>query len=179
MTQGVLDPHTYYYRRLYADAVRAVETAQSHPAVDPDRIAVTGGSQGGGLTLAASGLSPAVKVAMPDVPFLCHFRRATEITDSHPYQEIVRYCKVHRDQTDTVFRTLSYFDGMNLAVRSQARALFSVALMDQTCPPSTVFAAYNHYAGPKEIRVWPYNNHEGGEAYQMLEKMKFLIDLWR
>lgn len=179
MTQGVLDPKTYYYRRVYVDAVRAVETAQSHPAVDADRIAVTGGSQGGGLTLAASGLNPAVKVAMPDVPFLCHIRRATEITDCYPYQEIVRYCKIHRDQIDTVFRTLSYFDGMNLAARSQARALFSVGLMDDICPPSTVFAAYNHYAGPKDIRIWQYNNHEGGDSYQMLEKMRFLIDLWR
>ena len=27
MTRGILDPHTYYYRRLITDAVRAVETA--------------------------------------------------------------------------------------------------------------------------------------------------------
>ena len=46
--------------------------------------------------------------------------------------------------------------------------------MDDICPPSTVFAAYNHYAGPKSIRVWPYNQHEGGETYQALEKLKFL-----
>jgi cephalosporin-C deacetylase len=179
MTQGILDPHTYYYRRVFADAVRAIETARSHPTVDPDRIAVTGGSQGGGISLAAAGLESSVAVAMPDVPFLCHYRRATEITDSYPYQEIVHYCKVHRDKVDTVFRTLSYFDGMNFAARAKAQALFSVALMDDTCPPSTVFAAYNHYTGPKNIQVWPYNHHEGGESYQTLAKMQFLITLWR
>src|SRR5512139_2861139 len=58
MTQGVLDPHTYYYRRLYADTVRAIEAARAFPAVDAQRIAVTGGSQGGGLTLAAAALDP-------------------------------------------------------------------------------------------------------------------------
>ncbi len=179
MTRGVLDPRTYYYRRLFTDAVRAVEAASAHPAVDGSRIAVTGISQGGGLALAVAGLAPAlldnaVQACMPDVPFLCHMRRATQITDEHPYQEIVRYCKVHRDKVETVFRTLAYFDGMHFAPRARARALFSVALMDQICPPSTVFAAYNHYAGPKEIRVWEYNDHEGGQTAQLAEQLHFL-----
>jgi len=179
MTQGILDPQHYYYRRVFTDAVRAVETARSHPAVDPQRIALNGGSQGGGITLAVAGLDPTVQAAMPDVPFLCHYRRAVELVDTHPYGEIQQYCKVHRDRIETVFRTLSYFDGMNFATRARASALFSVGLMDMICPPSTVFAAYNHYAGPKDIRIWPYNQHEGGENFQGVEKVKFLTALWR
>jgi len=179
MTRGVLDPRTYYYRRVFTDAVRAVEAAGSHAAVDATRVAVTGGSQGGGIALAVSGLAPAllgdaVKVSMPDVPFLCHYRRATELVDTHPYQEIVRFCKVQRDQIETVFRTLTYFDGVNFAARATARALFSVALMDDICPPSTVFAAYNHYHGAADIRVWPFNQHEGGQSYQTVEQLTFL-----
>ncbi len=178
MTRGILSPHTYYYRRVFADAVRAVETARSHPAVDASRIAVSGSSQGGGIALAVSGLVPDVQAAMPDVPFLCHYRRATEITDAHPYQELVRYLKIQRDKEEAIFATLSYFDGVNFATRARAKALFSVALMDDICPPSTVFAAYNHYAGPKEIRVWRYNNHEGGGTYQVQEKLRFMRSLW-
>jgi cephalosporin-C deacetylase len=173
MTRGVLDPKTYYYRRLIVDAVRALEAARSHPAVDGQAVAVTGISQGGGIVLAVAGLVPDVRLAMPDVPFLCAFRRATELTDSHPYQEIVRYCKIHRDKVERVFRTLSYFDGLHFAARATAEALFSVGLLDEICPPSTVFAAYNHYRGPKSIRVYPYNNHEGGETYHLLEKIAF------
>jgi cephalosporin-C deacetylase len=45
--------------------------------------------------------------------------------------------------------------------------------MDTICPPSTVYAAYNCHAGPKEIRVYPYNNHEGGGPYQAREKLNF------
>jgi cephalosporin-C deacetylase len=178
MTMGILDPKTYYYRRVFTDAVRAIEAVKSHPSVDKSRIAVTGGSQGGGISLAVSGLVPDITAAMPDVPFLCHFRRATEITDESPYSEIANYCKIHRDQIEMVFNTLSYFDGLNFAVRANAKALFSVGLMDMTCPPSTVFAAFNHYAGSKEIKIWPYNDHEGGEAFQMIEKVKFLTELW-
>ena len=88
MTNGVLDPKHYYYRRVFTDAVRAIDAARSHPEVDTSRIAVTGGSQGGGITIAAAGLVPDVAAAMPDVPFLCHYRRATEIVDSYPYKEI-------------------------------------------------------------------------------------------
>ncbi len=178
MTRGIQKPETYYYRRVFTDAVRAIEAAQSHPAIDPERIAVTGGSQGGGISIAAAGLSKTVKVAMPDVPFLCHYRRATQITDAHPYQEIARYSMVHRDQIDTVFKTLGYFDGVNFATRAQAQALFSVGLMDEICPPSTVYAAYNHWAGAKQMRVWEYNHHEGGGQHQTVEKVRFLHSLW-
>ena len=114
---------------------------------------------------------------MPDVPFLCHYRRATEITDANPYYEIARYCKVHRDRVEAVFQTLSYFDGVNFAARAQAPALFSVGLMDDVCPPSTVYAAYNHYDGPKQIRVYRYNQHEGGGTFQNQEKIRFLREV--
>jgi len=116
---------------------------------------------------------------MPDVPFLCAYRSALEITDADPYQEIARYCKTHRNKIDTVFNTLSYFDGVNFAARAQCPALFSVGLMDEVCPPRTVFAAYNHYAGPKQIRVWEFNHHEGGQAYQDAERLKFVKGLWQ
>jgi cephalosporin-C deacetylase len=178
MTQGILDPKTYYYRRVYSDAVRAVEAARSHDAVDADRIAVTGRSQGGGITLAVAGLLPEVSLAMPGVPFLCHFRHAAEITPRAPYTEIANYCKVHRDKIDTVFNTLNYFDGVNFAARANAKALFSVGMMDDICPPSTVFAAYNHYAGEKDMRAWHFNNHEGGETFMEREVLDFVRESW-
>ena len=174
MTRGILDPATYYYRRLMTDAVRAVEAARAHPLVDPARVAVTGGSQGGGLSLAVAGLVPDLLLTLPEVPFMCHWRRATEITDSDPYHEIVRFARVRRDQVERVFTTLSYFDGINFAVRARSPALFSVGLMDQVSPPSTVFAAYNHYAGPKEIVVYPFNGHEGGESIHVELKLRRL-----
>ncbi len=178
MTQGILDPKNYYYRRVFTDAVRAVEAARTNPSVDSERIVITGGSQGGGITLAVAGLEPNLVAAMPDVPFLCHYRRATTIVDSSPYNEIAKYCQAHREKVETVFHTLSYFDGINFATRAKAKALFSVGLMDETCPPSTVYAAYNYYAGEKEIRTYTFNHHEGGAIYQSVEKVNNLINLF-
>ncbi|MCX4966513.1 acetylxylan esterase [Streptomyces sp. NBC_00654] len=166
MTRGIEDPENYYYRRVYADAVRAVEAARTHPLADRARTVALGGSQGGGLTLAVAGLLPGLSAISVDVPFLCHFGRAVTLTDANPYSEIARYLKVHRGKEENTFRTLSYFDGVSFAARGSAPALFSVALQDQTCPPSTVFAAYNAYRGEKEIEVYPFNGHEGGAMYQ-------------
>jgi cephalosporin-C deacetylase len=178
MTRGILKPSSYYYRRVFTDAVRAIEAARAHPAVDGSKIAVTGASQGGGISIAAAALEPSVGLCMPEVPFLCAYRRATEMIDTMPYAEISNYLKSHRSHLETVFNTLSYFDGVNFAARAKSKALFSVGLMDTICPPSTVYAAYNHWSGNKEIRVYPYNNHEGGQNVHFLEKLKFLNANW-
>jgi cephalosporin-C deacetylase len=173
-TRGIDDPRTYYYRRLIADAVLATEAAAHHPLVDADRIVVTGRSQGGGLALAVAGLAPSVRAAAIDVPFLCHWRRAVEITDETPYREVRQYLSVRRGRADETFATLAYVEGMNFATRATCPALFSVGLMDEICPPSTVFAAFNHYSGPADINVWPFNGHEGGDLQQQMEQFAFL-----
>ena len=159
MTRGLTDPAEYYYRRVYADAVRAVEFMRTVDEVDGTAIAVTGASQGGGLSLAVAALADEVSAVMPDVPFLCDFRRSTQVAMTNPYLEIVRYLAAHRDHEEVAFATLAYFDGAVLARRASAPALFSVALMDETCPPSTVYAAFHASAGPTEIVSYAYNDH--------------------
>ena len=99
------------------------------------RVAVTGGSQGGGISIAVAALVPDIAAVMPDVPFLADFGRAITITDHDPYTEIARYLKAHRDHTDRVLRTLAYFDVAILGRRAKAPALFSVGLMDEICRP--------------------------------------------
>jgi cephalosporin-C deacetylase len=179
MTQGVQSPQTYYYRRVFTDAVRAVEVVRSRSDVDGKRIAVTGGSQGGGIAIATAGLVNDVTLCMPDVPFLCHFRAAVGKTDAFPYQEIVKFLAAHRGDQERVFATLDYFDGVNFAVRINATCLFSTALMDTICPPSTVFAAYNHVTAPKHIEVYEFNEHEGGGSEHTKAKLSFVNAAWR
>lgn len=176
MTRGITDPAHYYYRRVYTDAVRAVEFMRTVDGVDGEAIAVTGASQGGGLSLAVAALADGIRAVMTDVPFLCDFRRASQVAMTNPYLEIVRYLAAHRDHEETAFATLAYFDGAVLARQASAPALFSVALMDETCPPSTVYAAYNAYAGVKEIVTYPYNDHEGGQAFHKVRQVEWLAD---
>ena len=178
MTKGIQNRDDYYYRRLFIDAVRAVDAAKQLPQVDAARIAVAGGSQGGGLALAVAGLVPDLAGVVAYVPFLCDFPRAATITDADPYREIGRYLAVHRGTEEAVHATLAYFDGVNFAKRAVAPASISVALMDSTCPPSTVFGAYNNYAGAKAITVWPYNGHEGGGPQDDVVALAVLQELF-
>ena len=166
MTKGIQRREDYFYRRVFSDAVRAVEAAQSFPGIDPARIAVTGGSQGGGISLAVSGLVPGLAAVMPDVPYLCDFARSVVVATRDPYLEIARFLSVHRWAEAQTFATLNNFDGLHFAARATAPALFSVGLMDTICPPSTVYAAFNAYTGTKEMTRYTYNDHEGGGPFQ-------------
>ena len=180
MTRGVLDPQTYYYRRLVTDAVRAVEAMGSLAGsgaapVDPARVAVLGQSQGGGLALAAAALcGPQVAAVVALVPFMADFPRALNVTDAYPYREITDFLSMQRGTAEQVMQTLRYFDVVNLVPHASAPALFSVGLMDTTTPPSTVYAAYNAYSGPKELTVWPFNQHEAGGSEDELAALAFL-----
>lgn len=176
LTRGIETAENYYYRRVMTDAVRLVDVGCALPGVDPRRIVVAGGSQGGGITLAVAGLRDDLAAALVDVPFLCHFERAVEITDRKGYVEISDYLAAQRGQADAVFTTLSYVDGANFAARARTPALFSVALGDMTCPPSTVYAAYNRYGGPKQMTVYPYNDHEGGGPEHWDRQTAFLAE---
>lgn len=175
MTRGIQSPETYFYRRVFTDAVLLIDAVKQLDAVDGGRISVTGGSQGGGISLAVAALHPDVSAAMPDVPFLCHFRRSVQLTPELPFTEIGRYLAVHRGRVDEIFETLSYFDGVNFARRITAPVLFSVALMDAVVLPSSVFAAFNHCgSADAEIAVYEFNGHEGGQAVQWVRQTGWL-----
>ncbi len=176
LTRGIEDPRRYYYRRLITDAVCAVTAAGSHAAVDAERIAVSGASQGGGLALAAAGLcGDAVRALICDVPFLCNYRRALELTDAEPYAELSRYLAVHRGSEARVLETLRYFDGLHFAPKVTAPSLLSVGLCDLICPPSTVFSVCNRIPAPRRIEVYRYNGHEGGGVTQRELGLRFAL----
>jgi cephalosporin-C deacetylase len=159
MTTGISSPENYYYRGVYVDTVRAVEVLAQRPEVDATRIGATGGSQGGALTLVAAALSGQVRAAVAEIPFLCHFRRATTIVDTGPYNEIANYFRRTGADVDQTYRTLSYFDCMNLAPRITGSTLVTIGLMDDICPPSTCFAAYNRIPGEKSVFIDQFGLH--------------------
>lgn len=160
MSKGIRDPKQYYFRYAYADAVRALELLAQRSEVDASRIAVTGFSQGGALTLAAAALSSRPILCLPDGPFLCDFRRAMQITPAGPYPELVTFLKSFPLLYEEVVRTLSYVDLMNLAPRITAETHVGIFMWDDICPPSTIFAMYNHISAPKQALVYPFHKHE-------------------
>jgi cephalosporin-C deacetylase len=160
MTRGIARPETYYYTRLMTDAARAVEVAAALDEVDATRVAVQGASQGGALALAAAALRPdLVRVCQADVPFMCDLQRAVGIAPQYPYREVADFLSLHVDLAAQALDTLRYVDCALLARRIRATTLMSTGLMDEICPPSTVFAAYHEIDAPKEIVVHRFGTH--------------------
>ncbi|WP_199443735.1 acetylxylan esterase [Umezawaea beigongshangensis] len=180
LTRGITDPRTAYLRRLLTDATRAVDAVLALGDTGP--VAVAGNSQGGGLAVAAAGLDDRVRALLASAPLLCGIERNLSITDAQPYGEIVQYLSVRRESADRVLDALSYFDGVHFARRTTAPAFFGTGLRDTICPPSGVFAAFNGLgarsdAGPtrdKEIAVYPFNHHEGGDALHVSRQLTWL-----
>lgn len=173
MTKGILDPERYYYRGVYMDCLRAADLVASLPEVDSSRMGAWGASQGGGLTLAVTALSGRFALSMPDVPYLCHYRRALEVAQQGPYLELSNFFRVFPEREERAQRTLSYFDNLNLADRITCPVLMSVGLIDAVCPPSSIYAAYNHIPGTeKQMAVYRYHAHEV-PPYHVTEQIRW------
>lgn len=178
MTIGIRDHWNYYYRNVYADALRALELLAHRDEVDPRRLAVMGGSQGGGLTLAVAGLSRLPILALADIPFLCDYRRAMNLAVAGPYPELAAFLRSFPHLYDQVIRTLSYVDCLNLAPWITCRTVISAGLWDDICPPSTIYGVYNHITAEKQMEDYPFHRHE--VAYEHLElKLRLLSEVLR
>src|SRR6516165_5037354 len=174
MTRGITTPEDYYYTRMFTDAALAVDAALelagapgAPRAPGPGAgLAVSGASQGGGLALAAAALHGGeIAVCHADVPFLCDIQRAITLAPHAPYTEIPEFLAENVALVDVALDTLRYVDCVLLARRITEASLLSVGLMDDICPPSTVFAAYNEITAAKDIAVYPYSGHRVPRAH--------------
>lgn len=158
------DPDNLLFRQIFLDTARLAALAMEMPEVDPDRVGATGGSQGGGLTLACGALMPAVKRLAPVFPFLTDYQRVWEMDlGRNAYEELGeffrRFDPTH-DREDELFRRLGYIDVQNLAPRIKGEVLMATGLRDEICPASTQFAAYNKITAKKQIEIYPDFGHE-------------------
>ncbi|MGD2101133.1 MAG: acetylxylan esterase [Acidimicrobiia bacterium] len=171
LTRGLRSPDTYYYKRVYIDAVCALHAVAAHPSIDETRLGVAGASQGGGLALASAALAPdLVKICHAALPFLCDFHRSSLVATDGPYLELAGYLGNHISSVDEVLAVLDYFDNGHLASRISARTLVSVGLMDTTCPPSGVYAAYNAIpVSAKRIATYEFLTHQASAVHESVE----------
>lgn len=159
------EPDKLLFRQIFLDTAQLARIVMDMPEVDPDRVGATGGSQGGGLTLACAALEPRIKRAAPVFPFLCDYQRVWEMDlAAGAYEELKTYFRLFdplHEREKEAFTRLGYVDNQHLAHRIRAEVLMSVGLMDTICPPSTQFAAYNKIQSPKSLLIYPDFGHEG------------------
>jgi cephalosporin-C deacetylase len=158
-------PDQLLFTRIFLDTAQLARIVMAMPGVDSRRVGATGGSQGGGLTLACTALEPRIARSAPVFPFLCDYRRVWEMDlAKDAYDELRTYFRLFdplHQREDEIFTRLGYIDVQHLARRIKARMLMAVGLMDTICPPSTQFAAYNKIKSKKEMIIYPDFGHEG------------------
>lgn len=157
-------PDKLLFRQIFLDTAQLARIVMDFPEVDAARIGTHGGSQGGALSLVCAALEPKIKACSAAFPFLCDYRRVWEMDLAEgAYEELKGYFRLFdptHAREQEIFRTLGYIDVQNLAPRIEAEVLMGTALMDQICPPSTQFAAYNKIRAGKEMVLYPDFGHE-------------------
>ncbi|MEM6823245.1 MAG: alpha/beta fold hydrolase [Verrucomicrobiota bacterium] len=171
-------PDNLLFRHIYLDTVQLARTVASFSEVDETRLFAHGGSQGGALTLACAALEPKIVKAAAIFPFLSDYQRVWEMDlAKNAYEEITHYLKrfdPRHERIVKIWETLGYIDVHHLAKKIGAEVLMFTGLMDQICPPSSQFAAYNHIPGKKNIVTYPDFGHENlpGNQEQVLKFFK-------
>jgi cephalosporin-C deacetylase len=171
---GILDPHRYYYRGVFIDAVRAVEAVRHLAEVDPLRVAMIGNSQGGGIALGVGALVPDIAAVLAQSPFLTDAPFALEHAASGPWTEVRGFLADRPEHTDAVMRTLAYVDGITSARHAVAPGWISAGLIDDICPPQTAAAAAAAYSAPIAYREWPGAGHESGGTADLVAALAAL-----
>ncbi|HLN54963.1 MAG TPA: acetylxylan esterase [Bacteroidales bacterium] len=148
------DRNLHYYKRVYLGCVRAVDFLYSLPEFDGSNIAVTGGSQGGALTIVTSGLDKRIKFAAGLYPALCdHTGYLNKRAGGWPH-----YFK-NREPNPGEVETLAYYDVVNFARRVTVPGFYTWGFNDLTCPPTSMYSAYNVITAPKELEIFQETGH--------------------
>jgi cephalosporin-C deacetylase-like acetyl esterase len=148
------DRNTHYYKRVYLGCVKAVDFIYTLPEFNGTDVAVTGGSQGGALTIVTAGLDKRIKFAAAVFPALCdHTGYLNKRAGGWPH-----YFK-NSEPKPGELETLGYYDVVNFARRVTVPGYYTWGFNDLTCPPTSMYAAYNVITAPKELYLFLETGH--------------------
>src|SRR5207249_10923380 len=142
--QGMDDKDKSYYRAVILGCLRCNDYLTSRPDFNGTDLAVTGGSQGGALTLITSGLDPRVTLAAPNVAAMCeHGGVAHDRISGWPHWLMRKGMQQDKEKFARVLETSAYYDAVNFARKFKGKSLPGVGFTDTVCAPTTVHAAWN------------------------------------
>ncbi|KQS28050.1 acetylxylan esterase [Dyadobacter sp. Leaf189] len=171
------DRDKFVYKKVYLGCVRANDFLVSLPQFDGTNLAVTGGSQGGALSIVTAGLDPRVKwlgafyPALSDVTGYLHGRAGG-------WPHYFDKNGVSVNNTNAKVATVGYYDVVNFARRVKVPGLYIWGFNDETCPPTSMYAAYNVTTAPKELKLyqdtghWTYQEERDIMNNWLVEKLK-------
>jgi cephalosporin-C deacetylase-like acetyl esterase len=151
------DREKFYFKRVFTGCSRAVDFLLTLPEVDGKRLAVFGGSQGGGLAIVTAALNPKIRFLAVEYPGLCDLTgyfhgRAGGWPAARPGT-------LEPDKKEGILKTLPYFDAVNFCKRIKAPGFYTLGYNDPVTPPTSIFAALNSIKAPKTVFRVPVAGH--------------------
>ncbi len=171
------DRDRYYYKRVYLGCVRANDFLASLPQFDGQNLAVTGGSQGGALSITTAALDGRVKwlgafyPALADVTGYLNGRAGG-------WPHLFTGNNLTFNKKEDKIRTTGYYDVVNFARTVSQPGYYSWGFNDETCPPTSMYAAYNVIPGKKDLLLaletghWTFAEQREAMNAWLLEKLK-------
>ena len=164
----------FYYRRVYLGCIRANDFLTSLPLYDGAHLAVTGGSQGGALSIVTAALDKRVK-------YLAAFYPALSDMTGYLYNRAGGWPHIFSPQNVDYLKILnlkenmSYYDVVNFAQMLSVPGYYSFGYNDIVCPPTSVFASLNSISAPKTIKIYKETGH-WAYPVQKEESLQWLLD---
>lgn len=148
------DKDSYYYKRVYMGCVKAIDFIYSLPEFNGD-LATFGGSQGGALSIITAGLDKRVKALVAFYPGLCDMAGYIHGRAGGCHQMF----KDKKRRTPENIETAQYYDVVNFARQIKIPGFYSFGYNDMTCPPTTIYSAYNVINAPKQLFIAENTGH--------------------
>lgn len=149
------DKDNYYYKRVYLGCVRAVDFIESLDCFNGQDIAVTGGSQGGALSIITAALDSRID-------YLAAFYPALSDLTGYLHGRAGGWPHMFKDNFTNKpqkIETSKYYDVVNFARFVKVPGWYSWGYNDNVCPPTSMYAAYNVIPGSKELHLFQETQH--------------------
>lgn len=163
-TMNMDDPDNYYYKRVYLGCIRAVDFIETLDSFDGENLAVTGGSQGGALSIVTAGLDDRID-------YLAAYYPALSDMTGFLHGRAGGWPKIFKDDFTNKpekIETSKYYDVVNFARFVKAQGWYSWGYNDNVCSPTSTFSAYNVIKAEKELHIFQETQHwTFPEQYQL------------
>jgi cephalosporin-C deacetylase-like acetyl esterase len=149
------DKDNAYYKRVYLGCIRAVDFIESLDNFDGENLGVTGGSQGGALSIVTASLDHRIShlavffPALSDLTGFLHGRAGgwpQIFTDDYTNKP-------------AKIETSKYYDVVNFARFVKVPGWYSWGYNDFVCPPASMYAAYNVIDAEKDLHIFQETQH--------------------
>jgi cephalosporin-C deacetylase-like acetyl esterase len=150
------DKNQYYYKRVITGCAKAVDFLYTLPEFNGEDLCVLGSSQGGALSLITASLDNRIKYVASVYPALCDYAGYLNgRAGGWPHYYRKDKFKPKADEIET----LAYYDVVNFARRVKVPVWMIFGFNDETCPPTSMYSAYNVITAPKELHIWQEIGH--------------------